>query len=65
MLDLPSLASLVTLVGKHVFGAVDNTVWIASTSAGDCRRAIFAFVISAHVKWVLCNNNTCDNREQT
>jgi hypothetical protein len=59
-LDLPSFAALVALVGKHVFGVVDDTVWIASASAGDGRRAVFACFIGAHVKWVLCNDDRCD-----
>lgn len=65
ILDLPSFATLVALVGKHVFGVVDDTVWIASTSAGDRRGAVFAFVFSAHVKWVLCNDNRRDAKKNT
>ena len=64
-MDSPSFATLVTLVGEYVFGAVDNTVWIASTRAGDRRGATFAFVIRAHVKWILCDDNRCDTRKYT
>jgi hypothetical protein len=65
MLDLPSFATTVTLVGKHIFGAVDDTVWITSASAGDRRGATFACRVGAHVKWVLRNGNRCDARKHT
>lgn len=63
-MDLPSLAALVSLVGKHVLGVVDDTVWIASTSARYRRGTRFAFCVSTHVKWVLCNGNEDDGREK-
>lgn len=58
---LASIAAIISLIGEHIFGVVDDTVRIAGTSASDRRRTVLACFVGAHVERVLC----CDSRDDT